>query len=200
LLRVDRVNIKEEVKIINDAINRLRLPNFAEIRREQVEKVKELGEAITGGVVELTPKVACNIGKILHWYKVAFELPASSNVKYHKPEEEGLLEKIKKLQAFKIDLTSNEGVEAKNNLIMYLSILYKDKCHKDTASPIDYEKELSAMMSLSSDKLADFITHADSKKECLKIKDVTIGEECEVFMREIETEMTQLCQVIHEDL
>ena len=56
------------------------------------------------------------------------------------------------------------------------------------------------MMSLSSDKLADFITHADSKKECLKTKDVTIGEECEVFMREIETEMTQLCQVIHEDL
>ena len=200
LLRVDRVNIKEEVKIINDAINKLRLPNFAEIRREQVEKVKELGEAITGGVVELTPKVACNIAKILHWYKVAFELPASSDVKYHKPEEEGLLEKIKKLQAFKIDLTSNEGVEAKNNLIMYLSILYKDKCHKDTASPIDYEKELTAMMSLSSDKLADFIIHADSKKECLKTKDVTIGEECEVFMRGIETEMTQLCQVIHEDL
>ena len=56
------------------------------------------------------------------------------------------------------------------------------------------------MMSLSSDKLANFITHAGSKKECLKTKDVTIGEECEVFMREIETEMTQLCQVIHEDL
>ena len=108
--------------------------------------------------------------------------------------------KAKNLQPFKIDLTSNEEVEAKNNLIMYLSILYKDKCHKDTDPRIDYEKELTSMMSLSSQKPDNFIAHADSRKECLKIKDATISEECKAFAKEIENEITQLCPIIHEDL
>jgi hypothetical protein len=200
LFRVDKANIKVEAKIIKDAAAKLHLPKFSEIKKEQIDKIKELGEAITGEAIELTPKVACNIGKILDWYKIAFELPLSTNIKYHRPDEEGLLEKVKKLQSFKIDLTSNEGVEAKNNLIMYLSILYKDKCHKDTDPPVDYEQELTAMLSLNSQKLDNFITHADSKKECLKIKDATIGEECAAFAKEIENEMTQLCPVNHEDL
>jgi hypothetical protein len=200
LFRVERANIKEEVKIIKDAAAKLHLPKFLEIKKGQIEKIKELGEAIAGEAIELTPKVACNIGNILDWYKIAFELPLSTNVKYHRPDEEGLLEKVKKLQSFKIDLASNEEVEAKNNLIMYLFILYKDKCHKDTDPTVDYEQELTAMLSLSSQKLDNFITHADSKKECLKMKDATIGEECAAFAKEIENEMTQLCPVNHEDL
>jgi hypothetical protein len=60
--------------------------------------------------------------------------------------------------------------------------------------------EGKTMMSLSSQKRDNFIAHADSRKECLKIKDGKISEECEAFAKEIENEMTQLCPIIHEDL
>ena len=192
-------NVQELVEI-NEGIHSLYLPNILEIKEEQIVKIKEIGEAISGDKQEITPKVLKNIGKIVDMYKIAFEMPASTNVKYHKPDEKGLIDKIKKLQSFKIDLTSEERVDEKNNLIKYLSILYKDKCGKDSDSRIDYEKELTAMMSLSRDKLDNFIDHADSKKECLKIKDATIGQECEEFVKEIENEMMQLCPYIHEEL
>ena len=55
-------------------------------------------------------------------------------------------------------------------------------------------------MSLENTKLGGFISHADSKKECLKFKDATISAECESFQKEIAQEMAQLCNQYHEDL
>lgn len=83
---------------------------------------------------------------------------------------------------------------------MNLALLYKDKCHKDGVGQIDYEKELGAMMLLDKQKLVDFISHVDSKAQCLKIKDATIGKDCETFVKEIEMEIVTLCPVIHQDL
>ena len=197
---VNRANIKEEVNMINDAIESLHLPKFLEIKKEQLEKIKELGEAITGEKVELTPKVVCNIGKVMHRYKEIFESPLNMDIKPHEPDEKELVDKIKELQVFNIDLSSNADVAGKNNLIMNLMHLYKSTCHKDKDGQDGYGKELSAMMSLDKKKLVDFINHAGSKGECFKIKDVAMGKECEIFLREIEMEITGLCPVIHEDL
>ena len=198
MMGVDGDITGEEVREIKCAIEKLHLPQFQEISFREINTLRILGDYIAGKKIELTPKVTCNIGKILHWYKIAFEPPLNTNAEYNRPNK--IIMKVKNLQPFKIDLTSNEGVEAKNNLIMYLSILYKDKCHKDTDPRIDYEKELTSMMSLSSQKPDNFIAHADSRKECLKIKDATISEECKAFAKEIENEITQLCPIIHEDL
>ena len=199
LLNIDRAKIKEETDIINHVISSMHLPKLAEIKKEQVHKIKEFGEAITGNSVEVTPQIASNIGSVLGYYYVAFEAPNLSNIKYHKPNEDGLLGKVEKMQSFKIDLSNTDDVKIKSNLISYLIILHKDQCNQGSDSWIDYEKEFSGMMSLNSEKLDQLIMHADSRKECLKLKTV-LSEECSIFGKEIENEMAQLCHAAHEDL
>ena len=200
LFRLDRANIKEEVKIINDAAARLRLPKFSEIKKEQIEKTKELGEAIAGEAIDLTPKVTSNIAKILHWYKVAFEIPTSTNVEYHMPDEKGLVEKIKKLQVFRIDLRSEDSVLKKDNMLMHMSHIHKTHCHNDQSKQINYDKEFNAIIQNSSEKLAQFVEAAENNIECIKFIDHEVSDECKVYFNELNLQIKELCPVNNEDL
>ena len=200
LFRLDRANIKEEVKIINDAAARLRLPKFSEIKKEQIEKTKELGEAIAGEAIDLTPKVTSNIAKILHWYKVAFEIPTSTNVEYHIPDEKGLVEKIKKLQVFRIDLRSEDSVLKKDNMLMHMSHIHKTHCHNDQSKQINYDKEFNAIIQNSSEKLAQFVEAAENNIECIKFIDHEVSDECKVYFNELDLQIKELCPVNNEDL
>jgi len=200
LFRVDRANIKEEVKMINDAAAKLHLPKFLEIKKDHIEKIKELGEAIAGEAIELTPKVASNIAKILHWYKIAFEMPTSTNVEYHAPDEKGLVDKIKKLQVFKIDLKSEDSVLKKDNMLMHMSHIYKTNCHNDQSEQVNYDKEFNAIMQNSNEKLAQFVEAAENKVECIKIIDHEVSDECKVYFNELNLQIKELCPINHEDL
>jgi hypothetical protein len=200
LFRVDRANIKEEVEIINDTAAKLHLPEFSEIKKDHIEKIKELGEAIAGEVIELTPKVTSSIAKILHWYKIAFEMPTSTNVEYHKPDEKGLVDKIKKLQVFKIDLKNEESVLKKDNMLMHMSHIYKTNCHNDQSEQVNYDKEFSAIMQNSNEKLAQFVEAAENKVECIKFIDHEVSDECKGYFDELNLQIKGLCPVSHEDL
>ena len=200
LFRVDRANIKEEVEIINDTAAKLHLPEFLEITKDQIEKIKELGEAIAGEAIELTPKVTSSIAKILHWYKIAFEMPTSTNVEYHTPDEKGLVDKIKKLQVFKIDLKNEESVLKKDNMLMHMSHIYKTNCHNDQSEQVNYDKEFSAIMQNSNEKLAQFVEAAENKVECIKFIDHEVSDECKGYFDELNSQIKVLCAVSHEDL
>ena len=116
------------------------------------------------------------------------------------PDEKGLVEKIKKLQVFRIDLRSEDSVLKKDNMLMYMSHIHKTDCHNDQSKQINYGKEFNTIMQNSSEKLAQFVEAAENNIECIKFIDHEVSDECKVYFNELDLQIKELCPVNNEDL
>ena len=185
-------NLGELVEI-KEGIERLHLPNILEISNEQKDKIKELGEAITGSKQEISPIILSNIGIAGSWYKIAFKEPVSS-VKYHSPYEEGIIEKMKFLQLFSINLSCKEDTAIKNKAIILMAHNYKELCHKDTSEQIDYDKEFNSIIESDKEKVAGYIEVSEKNYDCLKYLDQKeVIEECKEYFNELRAKISDLC-------
>ena len=182
-----------ELVEIKGGIERLHLPNILEISNEQIGKIKEVGEAITGSKQEISPITLSNIGVAASWYKIAFKEPVSSG-KYHSPYEEGIIDKMKFLQLFSINLNSKEDTAIKNKVIMSMAHNYKEVCHKDTSQQIDYGKEFSSIIERDKEKVVAYIEASEKNYECLKyLGQKEVLEDCKKYFNELRGKISDLC-------